>query len=50
MAAAAPLAALGAAVVYQGFLDAIEPSERIYHEGDVAPWLELAGRLARDGS
>ena len=32
-----PLAALGAAVVYQGFLDAIEPSERIYHEGDVVP-------------
>jgi len=42
-----PLAALGAAVVYQGFLDAIEPSERVYHEGDVLPWLRLAARLAR---
>ncbi len=41
-----PLAALGAAVVFQSFLDRIEASERVYHEGDVLPWLELAARLA----
>jgi hypothetical protein len=37
-----PLAALGSALVYQGFLDGIERSERIYHEGDVAPCLRQA--------
>ncbi len=41
-----PLATLRAAAVYQGFLDAIEPSERIYHDGDVIPALEAASRLA----
>ena len=41
-----PLAALGDAVVYQGFLDGIEQSERIYHEDDVEPCLERAGELA----
>ncbi len=48
-----PLAALRAGAVYQAFLDNIEPSERIYHEGDVLPALERAGRLAlaqRDGA
>lgn len=42
-----PLAALRAAAVYQGFLDNIEPSERVYHEADVAPALERAARLTR---
>jgi aminoglycoside phosphotransferase (APT) family kinase protein len=42
----APLAALRLAVVYQGFLDGIEPSERPYHEGDVLPALERAAGLA----
>ena len=41
-----PLAALGDAIVYQGFLDAIEASERIYHEEDVIPALELAAAWA----
>ena len=42
-----PLAALGDAVVYQGFLDRIEQSERIYHESDVTPCLERAAALLR---
>jgi len=41
-----PLAALGAAVVYQGFLDRIEASERVYHCDDVVPCLRLAAELA----
>jgi hypothetical protein len=41
-----PLAALLGAVVYEGFLRGIEPSERVYHEGDVAPCLERAAVLA----
>lgn len=42
-----PIAALGDAVVYQGFLDSIEASERPYHVNDVLPCLALAGQLAR---
>jgi phosphotransferase family enzyme len=42
-----PLAALRGALVYQGFVDNIEPSERAYHVADVAPALELASALAR---
>jgi hypothetical protein len=42
-----PLAALRAAAVYQHFLDNIEPSERIYHEQDVRPALEIAARLCQ---
>lgn len=42
-----PLAALRSGAVYQTFLDNIEPSERIYHEGDVMPALQRASRLAR---
>ncbi|MEU5693676.1 phosphotransferase [Actinosynnema sp. NPDC020468] len=34
------------AVVYQGFLDAIEPSERVYHEGDVEEELRTAQSFA----
>ncbi|HEY1920564.1 MAG TPA: aminoglycoside phosphotransferase family protein [Streptosporangiaceae bacterium] len=41
-----PLAALRFAVVYQRFLDHIEPSERIYHEQDVLPALRAAAELA----
>jgi aminoglycoside phosphotransferase (APT) family kinase protein len=41
-----PLAALGNAVVYQGFLDGIEASERPYHAGDVLPCLAEAADAA----
>jgi hypothetical protein len=41
-----PLAALLGAIVFQGFLDRIERSERIYHEHDVDPCLERAAQLA----
>jgi hypothetical protein len=41
-----PLAALGEAVVYQGFLDRIEATERPYHAGDVLPCLARAAELA----
>jgi len=37
-----PIAALRRAVIYQGFLDRIEPSERRYHEADVRNWLRAA--------
>jgi hypothetical protein len=37
-------------LVYQTFLDNIEPSERIYHVGDVEPALELAGVPAEPGA
>ena len=33
------------AVVFQGFLDSIEPSERVYHAGDVDPFLDRAVEL-----
>ena len=41
-----PVAALRRAVVYRGFLDAIEPEERIYHASDPADWLTVAAELA----
>jgi Phosphotransferase enzyme family len=41
-----PLAALRVALVFQTFLDNIEPSERAYHASDVAPALKLASTLA----
>lgn len=44
-----PVAALGAAVIYQGFLDAIEPDERIYHASDPADWPTRAAELAARG-
>ena len=34
-----PIAALRQAVIYRGFLDRIEPSERCYHASDPALWL-----------
>jgi hypothetical protein len=42
----APVAALRKAIVYQMFLDAIEPDERIYHEEDPAGWLRQAAALS----
>jgi hypothetical protein len=41
-----PLAALGDAVVYQGFLDQIENTEQPYHRNDVLPCLVRAAELA----
>jgi hypothetical protein len=38
----APIVALRQALVYRGFLDGIEASERRYHEGDVPDWLRRA--------
>ena len=38
----APIAALRQAVIYRGFLDGIEPSERCYHASDPALWLRRA--------
>ena len=45
-----PVAALRRAVVYRGFLDAIEPDERIYHASDPADWLTLTADLCRCAS
>jgi Ser/Thr protein kinase RdoA (MazF antagonist) len=44
----APVAAARAAVVYQRFLENIEPSERPYHQADPAQWLRRAAALARN--
>jgi hypothetical protein len=41
-----PIAALRRAVIYQGFLDRIEPCERPYHESDPRDWLRASLRLA----
>jgi hypothetical protein len=43
----APVAAARQAVIYQGFLDRIEPSERIYHRSDPARWLGRVAELVR---
>jgi hypothetical protein len=37
-----PVSALRQALIYQNFLDAIEPDERVYHAGDPAHWLGRA--------
>jgi hypothetical protein len=37
-----PIAALRQAVIYRGFLDRIEVTERIYHASDPARWLRIA--------
>jgi hypothetical protein len=42
-----PVAALRAALVYQGFLDGIEPSERPYHAADVPEYLRRAVHAAQ---
>jgi hypothetical protein len=39
-----PIAALRQAIIYRGFLDAIEESEHVYHRDDVPRWLTLAAR------
>jgi hypothetical protein len=45
-----PLAVARGAIVFQRFLDGIEPSERPYHERDVEPFLDRADALlAADG-
>src|SRR4051812_31486720 len=41
----APVAALRQALIYQTFLDNIEPSERCYHRNDPAEWISRAARL-----
>ncbi|MET0903036.1 MAG: aminoglycoside phosphotransferase family protein [Acidimicrobiales bacterium] len=43
----APIGALRQALIYQRFLDGIEPDERIYHALDSARWLERAAALGR---
>ena len=45
-AALGPVAALRQALIYQTFLDGIEPDERIYHAPDQARWLARAASLA----
>jgi hypothetical protein len=47
LAVAEPLAHLAYAVRYQEFLDGIEPSERVYHDGDPAAAIREALRAAR---
>ncbi|WP_228121157.1 aminoglycoside phosphotransferase family protein [Streptomyces fagopyri] len=47
---AEPLAQLTYAVRYQEFLDGIEPSERVYHEGDPVDAIRAALRSAREPS
>jgi hypothetical protein len=42
-----PVAALRQAVIYQRFLDEIEPRERRYHEADVPLWLRRASTTFR---
>jgi Ser/Thr protein kinase RdoA (MazF antagonist) len=42
-----PIAAARQAVIYQGFLDGIEPSEHAYHRADPAVWLHRAAELTR---
>jgi Ser/Thr protein kinase RdoA (MazF antagonist) len=42
-----PIAAARQAVIYQRFLDGIEPSERAYHRTDPARWLHRAAELSR---
>ena len=44
-----PVAMARAAVVYQRFLENIEPSERIYHHLDVDPYLAAADELLLAG-
>ena len=41
-----PVAAARQAVIYQSFVDGIEPVERRHHDADVVEWLERAAALA----
>ena len=43
----APVAAARQAVIYQGFLDNIEPAEHPYHRADPVAWLERTAELLR---
>jgi Phosphotransferase enzyme family len=43
----APVAAARQAVIYQGFLDGIEPSEHPYHQADVPDWLGRTAAIVR---
>jgi hypothetical protein len=45
-----PVAALRQALIYQTFLDGIEPDERVYHAADPAHWLARAVVGAPDSS
>ena len=45
-----PVAALRQALIYQIFLDGIEPDERVYHAADPAHWLARAVVGAPDSS
>ena len=42
-----PIAAARQALIYQGFLDRIEPSEHPYHRADPADWLARTAAFAR---
>ncbi|MEP7040962.1 MAG: phosphotransferase [Chloroflexota bacterium] len=42
-----PVAAARQALIYQKFLDGIEPSERPYHQADPAGWLRRTAELVR---
>jgi hypothetical protein len=44
-----PVAAARQALVYQAFLDGIEPSEHPYHAADPADWLHRTAELLRGG-
>jgi hypothetical protein len=41
-----PVAVLRGAVLFQRFLDLVEPSERVYHHRDVQPFLDRATALS----
>jgi hypothetical protein len=43
-----PVAAARQALIYQTFLDSIEPSEQAYHAADPATWLHQAADLMRN--
>ena len=43
-----PIAAARQAVIYQQFLDHIEPVERRHHDADVTDWLRRAARILLD--
>jgi len=45
-----PVAAARQALIYQHFLDHIEPTERRYHEADVPDWLLRTAALAAGGA
>ncbi len=46
----APVAAARHAVIYQRFLENIEPSERPYHQADPADWLRRTAALVRSNA